>query len=175
MTGSIALLAAIYNLLGESARASLARNFSDRTRLVCPPICCCGEHHRCFVHLQNDSLDRVQTDGCLETVRRRPSDHHGCHSCGYNEGPMVQKSISSAIKAPPCISLSVICVDDGSQDDTYNFMLGQSTCLLSPHSLSLKSNERRHAHLLGCSRQRESSYLVPTAFFPPDPEPPYRS
>ena len=41
----------------------------------------------------------------------------------YNEGPMVQKSILSAIGSDyPADKLHVICVDDGSQDDTFLYM-----------------------------------------------------
>lgn len=70
----------------------------------------------------------------------------------YNEGPMVQKSILSAIESDyPAHKLRVICVDDGSRDDTFLHMeraRGQNPSRITTLSLG-KNQGKRHALYAG--------------------------
>jgi len=73
----------------------------------------------------------------------------------YNEGPMVQKSILSAIESDyPADKLNVICVDDGSEDDTFLYMeraRGQNPSRITTLTLG-KNQGKRHALYAGMER-----------------------
>lgn len=80
----------------------------------------------------------------------------------YNEGPMVKKSILSAVSSRyPADKLQVICVDDGSKDDTFVHMEaarkeapGRITTVRLP-----ENRGKRHALYAGMS-QAKSQIIV---------------
>ena len=75
----------------------------------------------------------------------------------YNEGPMVQKSILSAIESDyPAEKLNVICVDDGSEDDTFLYMeraRGQNPSRITTLTLG-KNQGKRHALYAGMEKAK---------------------
>lgn len=154
--GSVALLAAVYSLLGESrteVAAQLLGSYSDWFVLpfaAVVSIIAASYIYKTILWIGYRPMESSElSDDDLPTIT--------VVIPAYNEGPMVQKSISSAIQSDyPASKLNVICVDDGSQDDTLSYMrLARAQCPERITTLSLGVNKgKRHALYAGMQKAK---------------------